>query len=63
VELADRLAEAEKRRFEQGATDLLALQIREQAAFDARFADVEARADFFRAQADYRAALGETDGY
>lgn len=63
VELADRLAEAEKRRFEQGATDLLALQIREQAAFDARLADVEARADFFRAQADYRAALGETDGY
>lgn len=63
VELADRLAEAERRRFEQGATDLLALQIREQAAFDARQADLEARADFFRAMADYRAALGETSGY
>lgn len=63
VRLADQLVEAERRRFEQGATDLLALQIREQAAFDARQSDVEARADYFRARADFRAALGETAGY
>lgn len=56
VELAVQLEEAERRRFEQGATDLLALQIREQATFDARLLEVDAQAEIFRAQADYEAA-------
>jgi hypothetical protein len=40
----------------RGATDLLALQLREQAAFDAQVSAVDIDADCFRAQADYRAA-------
>lgn len=56
VDLAVKLEEAERQRFTQGATDLLALQIREQATFDARLLEVDARADFFRSIADYEAA-------
>jgi outer membrane protein TolC len=56
VQLAQTLQEAENERFRQGAADLLALQIREQATFDSRVLEVEALADYFRAQANYRAA-------
>jgi outer membrane protein TolC len=48
---------AEQARFSQGATDLLALQIREQALLEAQFSEVTAQADFFNALADYRAAI------
>lgn len=57
VELARMLESAETERLKQGATDLLALQIREQASFDARVLEVDAQADYFRAQANYRAAI------
>lgn len=57
VELARQLEKAENERLKQGATDLLALQIREQATFDAQVLEVEAQADYFRAQANYRAAI------
>jgi outer membrane protein TolC len=56
VDLAEVLEEAERTRFNQGATDLLALQIREQATFDARLLAVDALAEYFRALADYEAA-------
>lgn len=56
VELAVLLEEAERKRFEQGAADLFALQIREQATFDARLLEVDARAEFFRSKADYEAS-------
>lgn len=56
VELALELQSAEEERFRRGATDLLALQIREQATFDAQITAIEAHADYFRAAADYRAA-------
>jgi len=56
VQLAVELQEAENERFMRGATDLLALQLREQAAFDAQVSAVDIDADCFRAQADYRAA-------
>ncbi len=56
VDLAIQLEEAERKRFDQGATDLLALQIREQATFDSRLLEVDAQAEFFRSQADYEAA-------
>jgi outer membrane protein TolC len=56
VELAVQLEQAEAKRLEQGATDLLALQIREQATFDGRLLEVDAQAEYFRAQADYEAA-------
>lgn len=57
VELAVTLREAEQERFRLGSSDLLALQIREQAAFDAQSKQVETYLDFFTALADYRAAI------
>ena len=57
VVLSETLVKAEQTRFRQGATDLLALQIREQALLEAQFGDVTAQADFFIALADYRAAI------
>jgi outer membrane protein TolC len=56
VELSQELLAAEESRFQLGATDLLALQLREQAAVDARNLDVDAVTEAFRALADYRAA-------
>lgn len=61
VDLAQQLAAAEGERLKQGAADLLALQIREQASFEARVLEVEAQADYFRAQANYRAATAARD--
>ncbi|MGV3661546.1 MAG: TolC family protein, partial [Prosthecobacter sp.] len=61
VDLARQLATAEGERLKQGATDLLALQIREQASFEAQVLEVEAQAEYFRAQANYRAAIAATD--
>lgn len=57
VELAEQLEKADGERFAQGATDLLTLQIREQATFDARLIQLQAKADFFRALANYRASI------
>lgn len=56
VDLAEELLAAEVDRFRLGATDLLALQLREQAAVDARNLEVDASAEVLRALADYRAA-------
>lgn len=58
VVLAVMLEDAERLRFRQGASDLLTLQIREQATFDARLGEVDAFSDYFRAMANYRAATG-----
>jgi outer membrane protein TolC len=57
VDLSRQLEKAENQRLQQGATDLLALQIREQATFDAQVLEVEAQTDYFRALANYRAAI------
>lgn len=57
VDLAAQLEAAENEKVKQGAADLLALQIREQATFDAKVLEVEATAEYFRAQANYRAAV------
>lgn len=57
VDLSQQLEAAENERLKQGATDLLALQIREQATFDAKVLEVDAQAEYFRAQANYRAAI------
>jgi outer membrane protein TolC len=57
VDLAQQLATAEAERLKQGATDLLALQIREQASFDAKVLEVEAQSEYFRAHANYHAAI------
>jgi outer membrane protein TolC len=57
VKLARELEEAESARFQEGATDLLVLQIREQATFDAQLQEVDAYFAFYRALADYQAAV------
>jgi len=56
VFLAGELQEAEHERFRAGATDLLAVQIREQAAFDAQVLEVDSLMEYFRAEADLAAA-------
>jgi outer membrane protein TolC len=57
VALARQLQSAEQERLKLGATDLLNLQIREQFTFDAEVLGVDAQADYFRAQANYDAAV------
>jgi outer membrane protein TolC len=59
ADLADQLRAAEQERFDQGASDLLALQIREQAAFDALVTLVKTRLDLATALADWRVAIAE----
>lgn len=57
VSLAEELEAAENEKFRQGATDLLALQIREQATFQARIVEISAHQAYFKAFADYQAAV------
>lgn len=57
VQLSEELERAESEMFAQGASDLLALQIREQATFDARQLEIDARFHAFRALANYYAAV------
>lgn len=57
VVLARELEAAESDRFKEGATDLLTLQIREQATLDAQILEVDAFLAYYRALADYEAAV------
>jgi outer membrane protein TolC len=57
VVLAETLEQAEQLRFSQGATDLFALQIREQATFDARLGEVDSFTEYHRALANYHASV------
>lgn len=57
-ETARQLAEGERTRFELGDTTLLLVDMRELAHGDAALAEAEALTAFFKAMADYRAALG-----
>lgn len=57
VRLARALQEVEQDRFKLGAADLLALQIREQAAFQARIEELDAMEQYFVSRADWVAAL------
>lgn len=59
VRLSEQLEEAEQDKFKEGATDLLAVQIREQATFDARILKINALRDYFKALADYFAAVAK----
>ncbi len=58
-DLAEQLRAAEAERFAAGASDLLALQLREQAAFDALVKLVETRLKLHVALADWRAAIAD----
>lgn len=60
VRLADEALALARIQFNEGDIDLVELNIYEQAATDARLIDISAKADFFKAMADYRAALNIT---
>lgn len=59
LDLADTLADAELRRFELGAGDLLLVNLRELASADAAAEHVQALADYFIAKAELDVARGE----
>lgn len=58
VELARELVAAEMRAFELGRSDLLRVWLREVQLADAQVLEVDARLEFYRADAEYRAVLG-----
>lgn len=59
VRLSEQLEQAEQDKFKEGATDLLTVQIREQATFDARILEINAMKTYFKALADYFAAVAK----
>jgi outer membrane protein TolC len=59
VELAEDLAQRERRSFELGASDLLKVTLREQYAAEAAEKTVEALLLYFRTRADYRASMAQ----
>ena len=58
VNVAHELAAAERTRLREGASDLLAVNLRELAVADAELARIDALATFQHALIDYRVALG-----
>ncbi len=59
VELNQTLEEAERKRFEAGDSNLLMVNLREQATADARKTLVAAQLEYFQALADLRAAISD----
>jgi outer membrane protein TolC len=59
VRLAKYMAEVEQKKFDNGSSDLLAVNLREQQAAEAAETEVDALLDYFQAQAIYRAALAQ----
>ena len=57
VRLAKQLENAERQRFDEQDSDLLRVAIQEGAEIEAALLEIEALADYFKAEADYRAAL------
>ncbi len=58
VELARLVARAEREQLRLGRSDVLRVTLREQATFDAEIGEIGAQQDYFRALADFWAALG-----
>lgn len=58
IELARTVANAERELLRLGRSDVLRVTLREQAAFDAEVIEIGAQQEYFRAQADLRAAIG-----
>lgn len=57
VTLNEQMERFEATKLEKGDSDLLRLNLRESATFDARITEIEAQLHYFESQADYRAAL------
>ena len=58
AELARLVAAAEREQLRLGRSDVLRVTLREQAAFDAEVIEIGAQQDYFRALADFWAAVG-----
>ncbi len=58
VELARLVTRAEQELQRRGRSDVLRVTLREQASFDAEIVEIAAQQDYFRAVADFRAAVG-----
>jgi len=63
VEQADLLAAAERDKFEDGASDFFVVNLREEAAADARVRQIEARLGYLAALTDYYAATVRVDRF
>ncbi len=59
LQLARRLGTAEDRKLMLGTSNLINVNLRELQAFDAASSLISAQADYFRALANYRAAIGD----
>ena len=57
MKLNEQMERFEAVKLEKGDSDLLLLNLREAATFDARVVEIEALLHYFESQADYRAAL------
>ncbi len=57
LELARTMEQAERRKFDLGASNLLLVNLREKATADAAKTVLQAMLDYFQAQADYRAVM------
>ena len=57
LDLARQMEAAERRKFDLGDSNLLLVNLREQATADAAATEVEARLNYFDAQSDYRAVM------
>ncbi len=60
AEAAATLAEAERRKFREGASDLVVVNLRELAVASAQASVVDTAADYHRAHADFRVATGQS---
>jgi outer membrane protein TolC len=63
AELAQKMEDAERTKFELGNSNILTVNLREQATADARMLIVDALAEYFIADAEYKAALGIDAGF
>lgn len=59
VRLARKVESAERLKFKHGDSNILMVNLREQATADAQLRTIEAITDFYRAQADFTATLGK----
>lgn len=60
AEAAETLAEAERSKFREGASDLVVVNLRELSVASAQASVVDAAADYHRAHADFRVATGRS---
>jgi outer membrane protein TolC len=61
VTVARKVENGEREKFEKGQGTIVILNLRELVAAEALFAEVDAMAEYYRALADYRAAMGFRD--